>query len=397
MSLKGNEIETLFQLLSLPTAPFREDAILEFCEEYLQSRKIPFFKDSIGNLVIGQSSYKNYLKNLKKPTLEPFIMLIAHTDHPGFLGAKWLGSSTLQIDWHGGSPTKFLSGTPMWIAEQGFFKKYPAKMQKATLHKHGHSIKNAQLKILEPWWTSLKDRPKATSLFGAFRFRSSVWKNKTTLYTGGADDIVGVFSVLKTAENLWKQKVPARKTFLGLLSRAEEVGFIGSIGHFEKVLPKASQSKIVILSLETSRTLPNALIGSGPVVRLGDRSSVFDSSLTALLHDCAEKKLAKKYQRRIMDGGTCEATAAICYGFASAGVSVPLGNYHNISYQGGPDSRGNLGAAPEFVDIRDIAGQVTLCEEFVKRPLKNRTKVFESKRKRFAKMLKDAQKLLHEK
>ena len=44
-----------------------------------------------------------------------------------------------------------------------------------------------------------------------------------------------------------------------------------------------------------------------------------------------------------MDGGTCEATTATVYGYPCVGISVPLGNYHNQCFEGGPDSRGPLG------------------------------------------------------
>ena len=63
-----------------------------------------------------------------------------------------------------------------------------------------------------------------------------------------------------------------------------------------------------------------------------------------------------------MDGGTCEATAALAFGLKAMGISIPLGNYHNQSFEGGPESRGNHGPAPEFVHLTDIEGMLTLVE-----------------------------------
>ena len=37
-----------------------------------------------------------------------------------------------------------------------------------------------------------------------------------------------------------------------------------------------------------------------------------------------------------MDGGACEATAALASGIPAIGISVPLGNYHNESFEGAP-------------------------------------------------------------
>src|SRR6185437_14124322 len=104
-----------------------------------------------------------------------------------------------------------------------------------------------------------------------------------------------------------------------------------------------------------------AEIGKGPVVRLGDRYTVFDSGALRIFSELALKRLPDKHQRRVMDGGTCEATAATVYGIPCVGISVPLGNYHNQSFEGGPDSRGDLGPAPEFVHREDIAGLQELC------------------------------------
>jgi endoglucanase len=62
-----------------------------------------------------------------------------------------------------------------------------------------------------------------------------------------------------------------------------------------------------------------------------------------------------------MDGGTCEATAAIAWGLPAIGISVPLGNYHNQGLEGGPDCAGPDGPAPEFVHLDDIDGLLKLC------------------------------------
>jgi endoglucanase len=70
-----------------------------------------------------------------------------------------------------------------------------------------------------------------------------------------------------------------------------------------------------------------------------------------------------------MDGGTCEATAAIAFGFKAMGISIPLGNYHNQSFEGGPESRGEWGPAPEFVHITDIEGMLSLCDSLMKSDL----------------------------
>jgi len=63
-----------------------------------------------------------------------------------------------------------------------------------------------------------------------------------------------------------------------------------------------------------------------------------------------------------MDGGTCEATVAVAHRVPCMGISIPLGNYHNQGFEGGPDCRGKNGPAPEFVSLADIKGMLKLCD-----------------------------------
>ena len=78
------------------------------------------------------------------------------------------------------------------------------------------------------------------------------------------------------------------------------MGFVGAIAHFELDWRERARRPIVAISLETSRTLPNALIGQGPVVRLGDRRTVFDPGYLHILRS-----------RRT---GVARATPAACHG-----------------------------------------------------------------------------------
>jgi endoglucanase len=152
------------------------------------------------------------------------------------------------------------------------------------------------------------------------------------------------------------------------------------------------------VSLETSRTLPGALVGKGPVVRLGDRMTVFDAANLYLFSKLAQEALPERHQKRIMDGGRCEATAAISYGIPSIGISVPLGNYHNQSFEGGPDSLGENGPAPEFVHRDDIRGMLDLCRALMRPklgkglswsdPFLQDRKNFKKELKRYAPLLK---------
>lgn len=351
----------LTELLALPTAPFREGHVVAFVTRALERARVPHFLDPGGNVVVGCDDARHYRRTLRAAR-EPLRLFIAHMDHPGFHGMRWRAPDRLAIRWHGGSPVKHVTGSRVWLADDSGYVGH-GRLQKVRLHPAGHSIASAEVR-LDRGAHPARSVP-ATSLYGGFAFRSPVWRAGQRLYTKAADDLVGVYAVLATALDLFRRRRRSDPPFLGLLTRAEEVGFVGAIGHFELgwLTPR---DNVVCVSLETSRTLPNALIGRGPVVRLGDRRTVFDHGGVHLLSEVARTALPTKHQRRIMDGGTCEATAATAYGLRAIGLSVPLGNYHNQGFEGGPDCRRPQGPAPEFVHVDDIEGLTVLCRELLR-------------------------------
>jgi endoglucanase len=146
----------------------------------------------------------------------------------------------------------------------------------------------------------------------------------------GCDDIAGCAAMMDLLARLSRRK--ARADVYCLFTRAEEVGFVGAIGAAKaRTLPRKSP----IIAIETSKTLPHARIGAGPILRVGDKATVFTPSVTAFC-DRVAKRLAKRrktfqYQRKLMDGGTCESTAFISYGYATTGICLALGNYHNMN------------------------------------------------------------------
>jgi putative aminopeptidase FrvX len=167
------------------------------------------------------------------------------------------------------------------------------------------------------------------------------------LYSRACDDLVGCSAIIGLLNSLEESRSLA--SALGIFTRAEEVGFIGAI---ELVKAGRLDPDLTVISLETSAERPPARMGAGPIIRVGDRTSIFDSDATAFLVETAKSRQLT-YQRCLMDGGTCEATAFQLYGYRSAALSIALGNYHNCT----PDSRIDA----EYVDIRDLEGLIDLC------------------------------------
>jgi endoglucanase len=345
----------LRDLLSQPTAPFRERHVAAWVTRALAAARVPYFFDPADNIVVGVSSPMEYRKLLRTASREPLRLFVAHMDHPGFHGVRWVTPRRLAVAWHGGSPTRHLAGAAVWLADdQGYVGE--GRLAEIALHKSGKALARAEVRLSAP----LPEAQSATDLFGAFSFGAPVRRRGACVYTKAADDLVGVFAIVDTAIELYRHR-RRRVPFMGLLTRAEEVGFVGALAHFRLGWLSVARRRVVCVSLETSRQLPGARIGRGPVVRLGDRRTVFDPGALKVLADVAQRTLPAHHQRRVMDGGTCEATAATVHGVPAIGISVPLGNYHNEAFADGATARAARGPAPEFVHLRDVDGLLQLC------------------------------------
>ncbi|MFN2309504.1 MAG: hypothetical protein ABR553_07180 [Gammaproteobacteria bacterium] len=360
------QLKGLYALLRQPTAPFREQQVRTFAEAALTAWGVPHGRDPHGNLLIGVRDERDYRRLLNTRSTQPVRLFIAHMDHPGFHGTRWLDARTLAIRWHGGSPVRHLNGARVWLSA-GDGTLGEGRLRHVELHPKGYAIETAEVRCADT--RTRQACPRAGALFGGFAFRAPVWRSGQRLYTKAADDLIGVFAILQTAYALWRQPDRSRPPFIGLLTRAEEVGFVGAIAHLELGWTTPRRRPLLAVSLEASRTLPGAHIGKGPVVRLGDRRTVFSADGMQVLSELAERVLPQAHQRRVMDGGACEATATTAFGIPTLGLTVPLGNYHNQGLEGGADCPRAQGPAPEFVHLDDVRGLLSLCHALMDRSL----------------------------
>lgn len=171
-------------------------------------------------------------------------------------------------------------------------------------------------------------------------------RSNDLVYGRVCDDLVGCAAIVALFSELERLEVPGG--CYGIFTRAEEVGFVGAV---ELVMSGRLPPGICFVSLETSAPRGAVEMGKGPVVRVGDRLSVFDDESTAQLLAAAEKGKVE-VQRALLDGGACEATAMNLFGIRATGISVLLGNYHNCSPTGRIDS--------EYVSLGDVKAMIAL-------------------------------------
>src|SRR5215471_8456287 len=167
------------------------------------------------------------------------------------------------------------------------------------------------------------------------------------IHSRACDDLIGCATIVATLRHLAAVKAPG--SVYGVFTRAEEVGFIGAI---QLMKSKRLPSDLTVVSLETSPEWPPATIGAGPIIRVGDRISVFDPATTEYFVEIA-KSQNRRHQRCLMAGGTCEGTAFQTYGYRTGALCIALGNYHNCA----PDDRIDT----EYISLSDMVGLIEFC------------------------------------
>ncbi len=311
------------RLMKHPAAPFHEHAVRGEVEKICREQGLQFERDEFGNVIV----------RLKTAATRPFV-LAAHLDHPGFEVVRRISSKR----WH----ARFLGGVPDSYFRSGVSVRLMPGGDRAKLGPRRGKAKEFELRRTN----LLEIKPH----FAVWDLEDFVVRNGR-IYGRACDDLVGVASILATLIELKRRR--ARVHLIGVIARAEEIGFLGAMAAAgSKQLPKNS----LVISLETSRELPGVKMGNGVILRVGDRTSIFDSKGMRFLGEVAAglKSRNKKFQfqRGLMSGGTCEATAYQEFGFQTAAVCVALGNYHNCA------ERNRI--ATEFVNIEDARSMVEL-------------------------------------
>jgi putative aminopeptidase FrvX len=313
------------RLMACPAAPYHEAGVRTVVELICREHALECQRDGFGNVIVrwGQA-------RVGRP-----LVLAAHMDHPGFEVIRSLGPGRWEAQFNGGVPDAyFRRGSRIRL------------LPGATQARLGRRMGQSQRFELaaEPAPESHAPRP----LFAVWEMEDFAVRDGC-LHGRACDDLVGVAAVLATFIELKRRR--SRVHLLGVISRAEEVGFHGALTVAAgSVLPKNS----LVVSLETSKEVPPVRLGQGVIVRVGDRSSIFNSAASRFLAEVAAglREGGFSFQRALMPGGTCEATAYQEHGFQTAALCVALGNYHNCA----PGRR----IAPEFVNVADACGMVEL-------------------------------------
>ncbi len=319
----------LLELTGLPTAAGLEDRVIAWIERWAKGRRnVTLSRDTYGNLTVKRKGARS-----KSP-----IYLTAHLDHPAFAVTDVLDAGRhIQAEFRGGVHDDYFLDALVALHLTG---RKPVKGRVVSLDRRRSgdlwqlvTIRLERIAPCVPGDLVTWDLPKPKI-------------TKGRLHTPACDDLAAVAAAVSAFEKMLRAPKGLGDVRL-LFTRAEEVGFIGAIAAAKAgSIPKGS----TLICLENSKSMVDSPIGGGPIIRVGDRISIFEPELTARLvavaEALAEKDESFQYQRKLMPGGACEATAFRLYGYDSSCICLPLGNYHNMDEQ-------TKTIAPETISVND--------------------------------------------
>jgi putative aminopeptidase FrvX len=328
------------EYVSLPTASFKEQRVHAFLRTFAEVRGLAYREDALGNGII------EYRRGRKTRPL----VLGAHTDHPGFVVTKVRGRR-IDLEFRGGISGEYGKGERVRL-----YAGDPSEDR-------GDSTAEITSTVLAPSAQKGMKRlqgakallaPGSTAEVGDL----ALWDVEpgrvrgTLLHARACDDLGGGLAILWALDQMAKAKPDAH--VIGLFTRAEEVGLLGAAAITRtNLIPKDA----LVVAVECSSMAGGrAEQGGGPIIRVGDLRHIFSPRITMWMTQVATEMQVEDakftFQRKLMDGGTTEATAYDLLGYESGAACLALGNYHNA----GP--RGRIEA--ETIHLGDVAGLARL-------------------------------------
>lgn len=343
-------LKILRQVVDLPTAPFAEGHVIRHVEDFVSRRSsLSLRRDPYGNMLVryhpGQKS---------KRRIRP-VLLAAHMDHPGFVAAEMIDGRRVRADFRGWveapyfkkAGIRFFSGG-RWIPAtiEKIIRNEPMKPadRRAAFSARSFGAKAPPVAVI-----AAVKAPIEPGSPGMWNLADATIRGRR-LHARVCDDLAGLAAILCMLDVVCRRKAPV--PCYAFFTRAEEVGFAGALA---AVADRTVPQDALIVAVENSKAIAGVALGDGPVLRVGDRATVFSPAVTAYCQVVADNLAAKdksfKYQRKLMDGGTCESTAYCHYGYDATGICLPLVNYHNMD-----TARGRIAA--ESIDVRDFENLV---------------------------------------
>lgn len=340
MTRKNKQHEKwLLELTGIPTAAGCEHRVIDWVKRWARKRPSIFVRpDQFGNLELRRRGSRS-----TRP-----IYFVAHMDHPAFVVTQLKPSDRVAAEFRGGVRKEYFTNAKVIAhGSNGLTRK--GLVSRRLAQQHPDHACGDQYEI--------HFKPQAAGVSVGDVITWDLTEPHICgdhLYTAAADNLASVAAALSAFGETSKPSSVNTRDVRVLLTRCEEIGFVGAFAAASNnTLPKEAE----LIVLENSKSFSDSPIGAGPIIRVGDRLSTFSPHLTYQLSQIAGEVQAKdknfKWQRRLMPGGACEATAFQTCGYDTACICLPLGNYHNMNEQ-------NRRIAPETISVSDYHGLIRL-------------------------------------
>lgn len=366
----------LLELSATPSAAGKEHRVEAWIERWVKARNdLTLSRDAVGNLTVALADEPTPPSDAPPHDLAP-LYITAHMDHPAFVIEQAHGEGRFEASFRGGVMDDYFTNAPVAIhSSTGTIvrARVTAKVQ-TSIGPFKHWILEA---LPDQPWRDIAVGDVAVWDVGPAEIVGDIVHTLACDDLAAASAAIAAFDVIReldAAARAEGRRAVSRPVRL-LFTRAEEVGFIGAIAAIrEKTVPADAR----VILLENSRSFPDSPIGGGPVVRVGDRISIFSPRLTDAVGKRAEELAggpavplstqkattrAWKWQRKLMAGGACEASVFCAAGYEAMCVCLALGNYHNMGELTAVQAGEYKGTPPiqrEFISKTDFEGLVDL-------------------------------------
>ncbi len=329
------------RIVSIPSISFREEHVVEALREFAGERGLRFQRVAGGNVLIEYRRGRG-----RRP-----LVLGAHMDHPGFV-VEAVRGRRLTLVFRGGISATYGAGEQVRLYGTDGTERGAATITTVRASTAPYAGRLLGATAMLEAGSSAEAGDYALWDVDICRLRGAI------VYARQCDDLAGVVAILATLDRMVASGAPGH--VLGLFTRAEEVGLIGAAA-VARAHPLPEGALVVAVEC-SSMAAGRAAQGDGPIIRVGDAQHIFSPRVTMWMTQVARELAAEdstfRYQRKLMDGGTTEATAYDLMGYETGAACMALGNYHNA----GPRGR----VAAETVHLGDVDGLARLFERMAR-------------------------------
>lgn len=345
--VREKHLRWLLEVTQIPTAAGREFRVISWVRDWLATRPdLVVTADEAGNIHVA-------IKGRAASATDRPVYFTAHLDHPAFVVERVIAPSVVELSFRGGVMEDYFHEARIVIHDSRDARasrdsrhapsvgaKLSGKLDRACRPDGTPSPFSHYLAELDRSADSIAPGDIATWELPAASIEDGL------VFTHACDDLAALAAALCAFDELLARDIGGDVRLL--FTRAEEVGFIGAIAacrppRDQRLMPMHAR----VIALENSRSFADSPIGGGPIVRVGDRVSVFSPQLTDAIAKRAEEiagapstvTASQKntslptwhWQRKLMAGGACEASVLREAGYEATCVCLPLGNYHNMA------------------------------------------------------------------